>query len=281
MKTKITILCENTAQLPFPVIAEHGLSMLVEQDDVTLFDTGQGMALMHNMRTLGKNPESVDRVVLSHGHYDHTGGLSAFLQSRGRASDVYLHAETFNPRFAVVPIGEGKIFEKDIGMPLTRNEYENSGALFHETSGQTEITDKMIFATDIPHPEGWTSFDIRLKQKIGSEYIDDPFRDDGSLLLFTGSGPVVLLGCAHSGICEILDSLAERNGLDRFHAVIGGSHLGAAPPEYINQAIDTLKKYHVSTACLVHCTGPAAVCQVSTRLGDVSYFGSTGTVFEF
>ncbi|HOO73206.1 MAG TPA: MBL fold metallo-hydrolase [Spirochaetota bacterium] len=281
MKTKITILCENTAQIPFPVIAEHGLSMLVEQDDVTLFDTGQGMALMHNMKVLGKNPESVDRVVLSHGHYDHTGGLSAFLQSRGRQTDVHLHAEAFNPRFAVVPLGDGKIFERNIGMPLARDEYENNGALFHETAGQTRITDNIVFATDIPHAEGWTSFDIRLKQKIGSEYIDDPFRDDGSLLLDTDSGPVVLLGCAHSGICEILDSLAEKNGLDRFHAVIGGSHLGAAPPEYINQAIDTLKKYRVSKACLVHCTGPAAACRAATGLGDIFQFGATGTSFEF
>ena len=118
-------------------------------------------------------------------------------------------------------------------------------------------------------------------QKPDSGMINDPFNDDGSILLNTESGPVVLLGCAHAGIVEILDELAQKNNINTFHAVIGGSHLGSAPEDYIQKAIESLKKYNVQLIALSHCTGFAVAARLAGIFKDTYTNASVGKSFEF
>ncbi len=282
MKTRITVICENSVHVPFPLIAEHGLSMLIEKDDATLFDTGQGLGFINNMKMLGKNIDTVERLILSHGHYDHTGGLFSFLQNRNKNAKlpVYLHEDAFIDKRALIPV-PGNPIEAPIGMRASKSDYESAGAEFNTVSGFFGVTGSIAAISDIKRPEGWKTWDSRLKQKTEAGLIDDPFRDDLSLLVETDSGPVVLLGCAHAGIVEILDDLAASSGHSEFHAVIGGTHLESAPEEYVVRTIETLKKYNVKKIAASHCTGFRVACRFASEFRERFANASAGAVFEF
>ncbi|MBN1533873.1 MAG: MBL fold metallo-hydrolase [Spirochaetes bacterium] len=280
MKTKISVMAENTVEMPKNAIGEHGLSMLIEREDATLFDTGQGFALMHNMKALFKDPAAISRIVLSHGHYDHTGGLKGLLESQKREIPVFAHPEVFTARVARYDGPQGPV-DIAIDMPNKKEEYEALGARFVPAGGRTDVTEGITAFADIPRPAGWKGFDARLKQKTGDAVIDDPFNDDLSLLLETESGPVVLLGCAHAGLVEILDHIAGETGHRSFHAVIGGTHLGSAPPEYLERAIGALEKYGVKIVATSHCTGFRAAAILAGTFGERFRTASVGSAFEF
>jgi len=281
MKTKITVLCENSVIVPAPpLIGEHGFSCLIESEDATLFDTGQGFGIENNMGKMGKQFDSIKRIVLSHGHFDHTGGLLTVLQNRKEKTPVYLHPDAFNDKKAVVPLPQTTI-EMPIGMRASKEDYEKAGAEFNFIKGFAKITDSISALSEVKHPADWKTWDVRLKQKINGEIQSDPFTDDLSLLINTESGPVVLLGCAHAGIVEILDDLSEKTGFKEFHAVIGGTHLENAPEEYVALAMDTLKKYRVKKVAVSHCTGLKMAGRFAAEFKNEFANASVGSVFEF
>lgn len=279
MIKKVTVICENSVQVPFPLIGEHGLSFLIEDgEEMTLFDTGQGLGVVHNLKTLGKNIPMIKRIIFSHGHYDHTGGLLPVLKEHGGTLPVYLNGAAFNDKVALLPSGA----TVTIGMRQTREVYEESGAKFYEvTESMCRIVDSITSLSDVKHEPGWKPWDKMLKVKSGSEVVDDLFSDDLSLFLETASGPVILLGCAHAGMVEILDQFSESTGIKKFHAVIGGTHLESAPEEYVLRAIDAVKRYNVDKIAVSHCTGFRIACRFASEFGDKFVNASVGKVFEF
>jgi len=278
MIKKITVICENSILAPFPLIAEHGLSFLVEGEDMTLFDIGQGLGVVHNMKMLGKSIPAVKRIILSHGHYDHTGGLLPVLEEHGGALPVYLHRAAFNEKVGLLSSG----ITVPIGMKQKREVYEENGAEFFEViEGMYRITGTITSLSGVTHEPGWKPWDSMLKVKSGPVIEDDLFSDDLSLLVETASGPVVLLGCAHAGIVEILDRISRDTGIKKFHAVIGGTHLGSAPEEYVLKAIDTVKRYDVDKIAVSHCTGFRVACRFASEFGDKFINASVGRVFDF
>ncbi|GAB4220565.1 MAG: MBL fold metallo-hydrolase [Spirochaetota bacterium] len=281
MKTKITVVCENSIGTPFPLIGEHGLSVLIEADDTTLFDTGQGLGIIHNLKTLGKDITSIQRIILSHGHYDHTGGLLQVLQSINRNIDVYAHPDIFTNKVAIIPLGN-QTLEAPIGVRASKEEYEKAGAVFKPISGLTAITQSIRAIAEINRPQSWQGFDERLKVKLPDGTIkDDIFNDDCSLVIDTESGPVVLLGCAHAGIVDILYDIAKQTGYKEFHAVIGGTHLESAPDTYVQKAIDTLKHFNVKKIGTSHCTGFKVACRMHQEFKESFVLATCGAVFEF
>ncbi len=278
MINRVTVICENSVLTPLPVIGEHGLSFYIEgSDGVTLFDTGQGLGFIHNMRMLGKDFSLIKRVILSHGHYDHTGGLYPLLKEREEETPVYLHPSAFNEKGALLPSGD----VRHIGFQVSRDIYESEGASFIEISGFTKITGSVSAISEIKHPEGWRAWDTRLVRKTGNEILPDPFDDDLSLVMETASGPVVLLGCAHAGIIEILNSISEETGYKSFHAVIGGTHLDSAPDDYVDRAIEVIKKYNVEKIGVSHCTGFRVACRFANEFKERFVNASVGRVIEF
>lgn len=126
MEITITTLSENTAGLP-GYLAEWGLSMLIEADSTKiLFDTGAGVAAVHNAELMDLDFKDIDRVVISHGHYDHTGGLTHLLKRIRKEIEVIAHPEIFGPKYDC-RTGQP---EKYIGIPSSRGELENLGARF-------------------------------------------------------------------------------------------------------------------------------------------------------
>ena len=279
---KVTLLCENSIRMPVPkgLMGEHGLSFLIEDRSITLYDTGQGVGLINNMGILGKAPHKVDQVILSHGHYDHTGGLMPFLKTRNSRVPVYLHPDAFGDKVALME-QPGRNIEVPIGVQHSREEYENRGADFKFVTGFTKITDNIFAISDVERPAGWKAWDIRLKRKQEGKILDDPFNDDLSLLLETDSGPVVLLGCAHAGIVEILDDLSSKTGHKEFHGVIGGTHLASASRQYLDRTMEALKHYKVKIVGTSHCTGFEAAAAVMSKFEDEFVVAAVGSSFEF
>jgi 7,8-dihydropterin-6-yl-methyl-4-(beta-D-ribofuranosyl)aminobenzene 5'-phosphate synthase len=261
-------------------MAEYGLSMLIEKEDGTLFDTGQGLAIINNLKALGREPENIRRAVISHGHYDHTGGLIPFLKYRNAETPVYVHETAFNEKYALLQTPEGNSL-LDIGMQSSREEYEKAGARFMTVSGFAPIAPGITSISSVFRQPGWKSWDRQLKQKVAGEITDDPFDDDMSLLIDTDSGPVVLLGCAHAGIVEILNDISRLTGHLEFHAVMGGTHLGSAPEDYVNRAIETIRHYRVKKLAVSHCTGFRVAARFAAEFRREFEPATTGTVFEF
>lgn len=268
METTITVLCENTAGHPIGIVGEHGFSALIERGgERILFDTGQGIGLLANAGRLGKDLSAVDRVVLSHGHYDHTGGLAAFLdQARGGAT-VFAHPEVFLDRFARVETPEGVIV-LPIGVPSSRQDLEARGASFDLSVDFREVMPGVFVTGEVPRPPGWTSGDERLVVRQGEGYAPDPFPDDLSLLVQTDSGPVLVLGCAHAGLHAIVNHVRRQSGVDRFHAIVGGTHLGGRSPAEWEKALHLVQACKVAQIATGHCTGFFATSYLAQRLGD-------------
>ena len=203
LRTTVTILCENTAVTSGKLLGEHGLSFLVERGrDRLLFDTGQGQTLARNAATLGKDLSTVQRVLLSHGHYDHSGGLGGVLTERG-LNTVYGLPGLFRDRYALHETSEG-IRTRFIGMSLSQEQIESHGAAVDLSEKFREVLPGMYASGRVERPKGWQGLDARLVVPSPSGFDPDPFDDDCSLLLETDAGPVLLLGCAHAGLPAIL-----------------------------------------------------------------------------
>lgn len=277
-QTTITVLCENTAAGPMGLIGEHGFSALIQGDNgPILFDTGQSISLGHNAPLLGVDLKDIQTVILSHGHYDHTGGLPAVLHPP-RGVEVIAHPDIFTAKYAEFEGPQGMV-RPFIGIRSRREFLEGSlGARFTFVREMTEIRPGIFFSGEVPKKTDFEHPDPRLKVDQGCQLVEDPLLDDISLLIETDSGPVILLGCAHSGVVNVMNHFAEHTGHTTFHAVIGGTHLGfmGGPGPQLEKAMDAFDDYKVQLIGVAHCTGQEAAAICHHRFQDRFAFASVG-----
>ena len=277
MKARITILSENSVIKPGGLIGEHGFSALVERgNEKVLFDTGQGYALVHNARILGVDLASIKKVVLSHGHNDHTGGLAELLRV-GPERDIYAHPGIFDARFREVPDGP----PKPIGIPFTRPYLEGLGADFILSEEPRKVAEGIMTTGVVPRRTSYETGDITLL--VGHEdgsCSPDPFSDDLSLIVEGETGVAVLLGCAHSGLINILNHVRELLPDKPVKAVVGGTHLGLSSEEQMTATIEAMVQMGVEKVGASHCTGLAGSARLREALGDSFFFAGVGSVLE-
>lgn len=259
MPFRITILCENTVASLSGTLGEHGFSALIEPSagEPLLFDTGQGATLLHNARRMNRDLSLVRRVVISHGHYDHAGGLLPLLQASG-SGEVYGHPGIFAPRHRLKDSGE----RIPIGMPHDRNELEAAGALFNLSADFREIAPGMYLTGQIPRLTAFETGDQGLFCGCGGREPDSA-PDNQSLVLDTPQGLVILLGCCHAGLINTLAHVANMTGRREVHAVIGGTHLGFCSADQLERTLAALKRSGIRKLVPGHCTGFAAAARLS------------------
>jgi 7,8-dihydropterin-6-yl-methyl-4-(beta-D-ribofuranosyl)aminobenzene 5'-phosphate synthase len=279
MKGRITIICENTVTVKGG-IGEHGFSAYVETERGNfLFDTGRGDALILNLLAFDKDPLAIQKIFLSHGHQDHTGGLPAILGVLGGV-DILAHPDIFSVRYNISK-KDGKENRRYAGLKFVRPYLESLGGRFILEKGFREVTREMFLTGEIPRLTPFEKGDPRLFAERDGQLIPDPFLDDQSLLIYTPQGLVVLLGCAHSGMINILNYVIEKTGRDRVYAILGGTHLDFASPAQMEETIETLKKYRVERVGVSHCTGPRAASRLLAEFGERFFFGAVGESLEF
>lgn len=279
-QVKITILCENTAGAPIGVVGEHGFSALIEgQEESILLDTGQGLGLKNNALILGADLSEVTKVVLSHGHYDHTGGLPQVLEA-AEGAEIIAHPDIFSDKYAIANNGDD-ISYRYIGIPYRRSYLEDGyGVRFSFYSEFLEISKDVFFSGEVPRKTTFEHQDTNLV--AGDLKRPDPLWDDTSLLMETRSGPVIITGCAHSGIVNVMNHFSEQTGHRKFHAVIGGTHLGFLHSEdQLEKTMNAFDDYGLDLIAVSHCTGNYAAARCFNRFGKRFAFAQAGTVFSF
>jgi 7,8-dihydropterin-6-yl-methyl-4-(beta-D-ribofuranosyl)aminobenzene 5'-phosphate synthase len=228
------------------------------------------------MHYLGLNSRSFDGIALSHGHYDHTGGLADALQMNGGAT-ITAHPAVLDAKYSGHRIsGEEKRLY--IGMPHARSFLEGTlGARFHFVTDFREIQPGISFSGEVPRVTDFETADPGMLVRTEKGMEPDPLLDDASLLIETESGPVVLLGCAHAGTVNVLRHFQKQTGLSRFHAVIGGTHLGFLNSrEQLEQTMRALEDYGLELVAVSHCTGQYAAAAFWHRFGSRFAFAGAG-----
>ena len=278
MKTRITILCENLVGR-LVGSGEHGFSAFIETDEGNyLFDTGGGCSIVPNSLTLNKDLKSIKKIFLSHGHYDHTGGLPEVLKLKGKV-DVHAHPHVFLDRIAVLKENR-KETKRFIGIPYKKGYLESLGANFLFNDAFLEVEKGMFLTGEVPRKTPFEKSDPRLFSEIDGKTTHDLFLDDQSLILDTDKGMVLILGCAHSGMINIIHHVVNKMGKGKFHAILGGTHLDFLTPEQLEESIISLKKLKIEKMGVSHCTGMRAAFRFHKEFGDRFFYGCVGSVLE-
>jgi 7,8-dihydropterin-6-yl-methyl-4-(beta-D-ribofuranosyl)aminobenzene 5'-phosphate synthase len=278
MKTRITVLCENLVGR-LTGSGEHGFSAFIETDTGNyLFDTGKGPSIVGNSLALNKDLRSVQKIFLSHGHYDHTGGLPEVLTLKG-VVDVHVHPDVFIDRIHIRPEG-GKETRRFVGLPFKRRYLESLGAHFLLNKDYMEVGKGMFLTGEVPRKTPFEKPDPRLFSEMEGKTTQDIFLDDQSLILDTDKGLILILGCAHSGMINIINHVVNKTGKERFFAILGGTHLDFLTPEQLEASILSLKKMAIEKIGVSHCTGMRAAFRLHQEFGDRFFYGCVGSVLE-
>jgi len=275
---KITIICENTVGRLMG-LGEHGFSAFIETDQGNyLFDTGRGHSIVKNSLELNKDLRTIKKIFLSHGHYDHTGGLPEVLNLKGRV-DVHAHPHVFLDRVHVIKEDE-KETKRYVGLPFKRSYLESLGANFILNKDFIEIEKGIFLTGEVPRKTSFEKPDSRLFSEIDGKTNLDVFSDDQSLLLDTEKGFILILGCAHSGMINIINHVIHKTGKDKFYAMMGGTHLDFLTLEQLDESIKTLKKMRIEKIGVSHCTGMRAAFRLHQEFGDRFFYGHVGSGLE-
>lgn len=269
---KITVLIEDYAGYDSGLVAQHGTAFLLEAradrgHKTILFDTGQSASpVLHNMKLLGKNPGSIDMVVLSHCHFDHTGGLVGILETiECRRIPVIAHTSIYRSNFSVKPTF------RPVGMSP-----ESSREAIERNGGELILTDEPLPLM----PGAITTGEI--KERVDFEktpslslltlekgrMVPDLMADDLSLVFILPRGLVIVTGCSHAGITGIIETAVRLTGINQIAAVIGGFHLIDADDDRISRTLEELTVMNLDKIYAGHCTGLKAEAKMLMGLGD-------------
>jgi 7,8-dihydropterin-6-yl-methyl-4-(beta-D-ribofuranosyl)aminobenzene 5'-phosphate synthase len=243
------VLGDNTATAD-GLKAGHGLALLLRtRSGQIMFDTGDGDETWENAAAMDVDLSRVCCVALSHGHYDHTNGLPTLLQRLGGVT-VTAHPAVFEPRYADRAGGQ----RASIGMPSSREELEAMGAVFRLTATPVSIAPWLITTGEIPRVSDLAPVSPHLLVERDGQVIEDDFVDDLSLVARSDEGDVLLTGCAHAGLIDIVAQATDLTGRCP-RSIAGGTHLSRERDERIAEVAETLYEQGVRQIVPMHCSG--------------------------
>ena len=279
---QIAVLIENSNSSAKPTLkSKHGLSFYIQakigDEKVTLLmDAGPSAdALLHNVDALDVNLENVDVVALSHGHYDHTGGLIEALKQMKKRVPVIGHPTLFDPKLKLMP------HLRLIGAPFRSSDVESAGGVPILAADPVKIADGITTTGEVPRTTAFES--VKGFWTVHNRsFVDDVMLDDQSLVIdVEGKGLVVVAGCAHSGIINTVKYAQKITGNSRDYAVLGGFHTISADAKRIQATVNELEKLDLGFVGPCHCTGKKAVKKISEVFGSRYRSVHTGDVIKF
>ncbi|MEF9939811.1 MAG: MBL fold metallo-hydrolase [Clostridium sp.] len=275
---KISVLNENTAGIR-GYLAEHGLSLLIEHNEKRyLFDTGQSDVFMKNALLLEDNLLNLDAIILSHGHYDHCGGLNylaiSYREKEIPLPPIYVRENAFRKKMA---INRHHITYRNIGIPWRRQLVDSALCPVAE---KEEIEKGVWLLGNIPY-----TVDFEKKPDIffiedGEKKIPDYMEDEQLLIIETEEGLCVFAGCCHAGVINCLTHVKRSFPGRRIHSVFAGMHLTGESRERIDKTIEALEQMNLDILIPVHCTGIAAIGKMKDVFGEKCQLAETGKRIE-
>lgn len=268
MKLKATVVCENYVLWSHVALAEHGFSVFLKTDSGNwLVDTGSGKTILHNAPELGLDLASVQGVILSHNHWDHTGGLLPVAKAKS-GLEVYAHPALFRETFHDDSVGD------NIGLPYSREELEAHGMTFSLSTEFREIVPGLWLTGEVPRVTEYENDGFSQMVKMQNGYEKDHVSDDQSVVIETEKGLVVVLGCCHAGIINTLTYISDKMGTKSFYAVFGGTHLAPANDEKLKKVLADLDGFKIHLLGISHCSGLTIVPALHEKFGSrFSYYG--------
>lgn len=275
---KLYTLCENSAARP-GVLGEWGYSVLIETGNKTiLFDAGASGATLKNAVSMGVDLTKVDSIVLSHGHFDHTGGLSEILGHMRKEVPVIAHPDVFGMKYSY---NKRKGTYSYAGIPFRREYLESLGARFELTTEPFWIVDDIATSGEEPQTTVFETIPDSLCVKTDNGYGQDTLKDDLSIFIITDIGLVIVLGCGHRGVINILRHGMQVMGTEDLYMVVGGTHLISADKSRLGKTIQALQEMKPRWIGTSHCTGFAAAAAVYHEFPDSFFLNSSGSVIGF
>ncbi len=271
----ITVIIEDS--VPGPILkAEHGLAFWINTGTHSiLFDTGQSQLILANAHELKLDIDAVKILALSHGHYDHCGGLADVLDNATDKVMVYAHPRALDPKYRRIQTGT-----RAIGIPIHCRQALCEGRHnFKKVTAPTEIAPGMFLTGEIPraHTEEQCEPGFCVDAQ-GAQ--PDPLLDDQALFIQTPVGTVVVLGCAHAGVINTLDYIRHLTGGQPLHTILGGMHLHSASDKRIEWTINKLQQFSVERFYPMHCTGTKAVAALWTAFPGRCFPCGVGVIIK-
>lgn len=262
---KIHILTENLTYKR-GLLCEHGLSLLIESGQGRwLFDSGQTDAFVKNAKAMGVSLDDLDGIVLSHGHYDHCGGMKTLFalakKEQKELPPVYVRAAGFEKKYAQ----KGGAVKEEIGIPWAMSECESLRLIREDTY---KIAPGVWLMGNISYQPQLEDVSPGMFVLQDGEFKKDPMSDEQLLVFETAEGLCVFAGCSHLGILNCLYAVRERFPGQRIHSLLAGMHLMHASTERIERTIEQLKQQDVDLIFPVHCTGLPAIARMRSQLPD-------------
>lgn len=272
MEIRITTLIENNMDDKNELYNEHGLSLLIEADGKQiLFDTGQSGDFIKNAEIMEHNLENLDYVIFSHGHYDHSGGFKK-LAEKFKIPQLIVDKEFFKPKYKIVSENEYKFN----GNTIDEEFITQKGIYLNKVdTDMIYLTSHLIVFHHFRKSNDFEKQKNKFFIKENDSYIPDAFNDEIAFGIMTEKGFVVIVGCSHVGLINILNSIAERISIP-IYAVIGGTHLIEADKIRIQKTIKELKSMEIQLVAVSHCTGEEGIFDISQEFKEKFIYNNTG-----
>ena len=278
MELRITTLIEDEQDQEKQLLFEHGFSLYIEFEGKNiLFDTGQTGAFVKNAVRLQKNLKDLNYVIVSHGHYDHGGGVKTALPYLAKGVKMFVGEGFFNSKYKKVKEGEYCFRGIDLKKQEIKDQYIDLQEIKEDV---TYLNENILLFKNFRKNNSYETVNPKFVLKKKDQYEQDFFLEELCLGLITKRGLVVITGCSHSGIINIMETIEERVGIP-VYGVVGGTHLIEADEKRINWTIEKFESMNIKKIALSHCTGEKAVEMVKERAGEMFIQNHTGNIIQF
>ena len=315
---EVTILVDNRADLILestdtvkrftdtPLLAEHGFAALIDLKSINmriLWDTGMmPTTMLENMLRMEIDPATIDKVVISHGHRDHTAGVAEILKAidarpslkewksdstpedMAHGADwhripLIAHPAAYRERWSFPE--EGRVYGPIL--PPPQDEWKALGAEIILSEGPYKLGPGCWATGEVPRLSFETSGrSATMRYREGEAFLPDDIEEDQAIVLHVkDKGLVVVSGCAHSGIVNTVNYAIEISGVARVWAILGGFHLARSPEDELALTVEAIKKFEPELIAPSHCTGFKAMCRFAAEMPETFIYGVVGTKYLF